>query len=85
MLISKKKKAVILIAILIAIILSFVGGKTFSKYVTQVNAKGEATIATWSFKVNGSDTQTQTINLNSTYNNTSLINNKIAPGTNRNF
>ena len=82
---SKKRKAAIIIAMLTAIILSFVGGQTFSKYVTEVNAIGTAEVATWSFKVNGSTRQAQTINLASTCNNASLVNNKIAPGTNRKF
>lgn len=82
---SKKKKAIVIIALLSIIILSFIGGKTYSKYVSQITGNGVAQIATWSFKVNGSEEQRQTINLASTYNNETLINNKIAPGTSGNF
>ena len=80
-----KKKAVIIIAILVAIILSFVGGQTYSKYITQVKGAGIADIAHWDFKVNNSEDIIQTINLASTINNDTLVNNKIAPGTSGNF
>ena len=80
-----KKKAVIIIAILVAIILSFVGGQTYSKYVTEVRGDGTAQIATWDFKVNGQREQVQTISLGSTYDSSTLVNGKIAPGTEGNF
>lgn len=80
-----KKKAVIIIAILVAIILSFVGGQTYSKYVTEVRGDGIAQIATWDFKVNGQKEEVQTISLGSTYDSSTLVNGKIAPGTEGNF
>ena len=80
-----KKKAVIIIAILVAIILSFVGGQTYSKYVTEVRGDGTAQIATWDFKVNGQKEEVQTISLGSTYDSSTLVNGKIAPGTEGNF
>ena len=76
-----KKKAVVIIAILVAIILSFVGGQTYSKYVTEVRGDGTAQIATWDFKVNGQKEEVQTIPLSSTYDSSTLVNGKIAPGT----
>ena len=76
-----KKKAVIIIAILVAIILSFIGGQTYSKYVTEVRGDGTAKIATWDFKVNGQKEEVQTISLGSTYDKSTLVNGKIAPGT----
>lgn len=76
-----KKKAVIIIAILVAIILSFIGGQTYSKYVTEVRGDGTAQIATWDFKVNGQKEEVQTISLGSTYDKSTLVNGKIAPGT----
>ena len=42
-------------------------------------------VATWSFKVNGEKAQIQTINLASTCNEETLLDNKIAPGTNGSF
>ena len=80
-----KKKAVIIIAILVAIILSFIGGQTYSKYVTEVRGDGTAQIATWDFKVNGQKEEVQTISLGSTYDSSTLVNGKIAPGTEGNF
>ena len=80
-----KKKAVIISAILVAIILSFIGGQTYSKYVTEVRGDGTAQIATWDFKVNGQKEEVQTISLGSTYDSSTLVNGKIAPGTEGNF
>ena len=80
-----KKKAVIIIAILVAIVLSFIGGETYSKYVTEVRGDGTAQIATWDFKVNGQKEEVQTISLGSTYDSSTLVNGKIAPGTEGNF
>ena len=82
---SKKKKIIALTAILIAIFVSFIGGQTFSKYITEVNGVGKAEIAAWNFKVNENEEQLQTIKLASTANNESLINHKIAPGTKGSF
>lgn len=82
---SKKKKIITLTAILIAIFVSFIGGQTFSKYITEVNGVGKAEIAAWNFKVNENEEQLQTIKLASTANNESLINHKIAPGTKGSF
>lgn len=82
---SKSKKIILLLAILIALVLSFIGGQTFSKYITEVRGEGIAEVARWSFKVNGQDEEVQTINLASTCNNETLIDNKIAPGTEGTF
>lgn len=83
---SRKKKVVAIIAILLTILMSFVGGQTYAKYATQIKTQGIAKIATWSFKVNDSigDIE-QMINLASTANNETLVNNKIAPGTQGSF
>jgi hypothetical protein len=82
---SKKKKVILIIAILSCIILSFIGGQSYSKYVSEVRGNGMAEVATWSFKVNGQKEQVQTIQLVSTCNNNTLVNNKIAPGTSGSF
>ena len=82
---SKKKKIILAIAILSCIILSFIGGQSYSKYVSEVRGEGMAEVATWSFKVNGQKEQVQTIQLASTCNNETLIDNKIAPGTSGSF
>lgn len=81
----KKKKIIFSIIILLVIIISFIGGQVYSKYVSRVKGEGIAEVATWRFKVNGQEEQVQTINLKSTCNNQTLVNNKIAPGTSGNF
>ena len=74
-----------MLAILAALCILFIGGKTFSKYITEVKGVGTASVAKWNFKVNGTEEEIQTINLASTINNETLANNKIAPGTSGNF
>lgn len=66
-------------------ILSFIGGQSYSKYVSEVRGDGMAEVATWSFKINGQKEQVQTIQLESTCNNETLVNHKIAPGTSGSF
>ncbi len=83
---SKKKKALLVMAILSIILLSFIGGQSYSKYVTQITTTGTLDVATWNFKVNGSTEERQTISLNSTsYNPVTLADGKIAPGTEGKF
>lgn len=78
---TKKKKIILIVAAISAIIVSFMGGQSFSKYVTQVRGEGQVEVAKWEFLVNGSGETIKTINLQSTCNNGTLVNNKIAPGT----
>lgn len=85
MLLKKSKKIVLLVIAIIAILLSFVGGHAYAKYMSRVTGKGTADIASWSFKVNENEEKLQTISLKSTINNTTLVNNKIAPGTEGEF
>lgn len=81
----KKKKVLIALAILTVILLAFIGGQAYAKYVSEVRGEGIAEVATWSFKVNGQDEQVESINLASTCNNETLVDNKIAPGTSGSF
>lgn len=85
MYLSKKKKIVLIIAILSTIIVSFMGGQAYSKYVSEVKGEGVAEVATWSFKVNGQKELVQAINLASTCNNGTLLNHKLAPGSSGDF
>ena len=85
MLLSKKKKVLIILTILAAILLAFIGGQAYAKYVSKVKGEGIAEVATWKFKVNGQSEQVEQINLASTYDNETLVNNKIAPGTSGSF
>lgn len=82
---KKSKKIVLVIIALIAIILSFIGGNAYAKYKSSVTGHGTAEIASWSFKVNDKEDKIQTISLKSTVDNETLVDNKIAPGTQGNF
>ena len=83
---STKKKTIIALICISLVMIAFFGRQSFSKYVSKITGNGVAEIATWSFKVNGSgESQSQTINLASTYDNGTLVNNKVAPGTSGSF
>ena len=82
---TKKKKVLIILAILAIILLAFICGQAYAKYVSEVRGEGIAEVATWSFKVNGQNEQVEEINLASTCNNETLVDNKIAPGTSGSF
>lgn len=82
---SKKKKIIVIVANLSAIVISFLGGQTFSKYITEVKGTGSAQVAMWSFKVYGDNEQTQNVKLASTVDDNTLVDNKIAPGTKGSF
>lgn len=85
MLLKKSKKIVVLLIAISAILISFLGGRAYAKYMSRVTGQGTADIASWSFKVNEKEEKIQTISLKSTVNNSSLVNNKIAPGTEGKF
>lgn len=86
MLLNKKKKIVLFIVIaIILLIVLFVCGRAYAEYKSRVTGRGTADIASWSFKVNENDEKMQTISLKSTLNNNTLVNNKIAPGTEGSF
>ena len=82
---TKKKKALLILGILLVMLLAFIGGQAYAKYVSSIRGEGIAEIATWDFKVNGQKEQVEQINLVSTCNNETLVNNKIAPGTSGEF
>lgn len=81
MLLKKNKKIVLIIIAIVAILVSFIGGRAYAKYMSKVTGNGTADVASWSFKVNENAEKMQTISLKSTINNSTLVNNKIAPGT----
>ena len=56
-----------------------------AKYMSKVEGHGTAEVANWNFKVNEKEEQLQAISLNSTINNKTVSNNKIAPGTQGSF
>lgn len=81
----KKKKIRIALTILGITLLAFIGGQAYNQYFTEVKGEGMAEIATWNFKINGQKEQVQVIQLISTCDNETLVNNKIAPGTSGSF
>ena len=82
---NKKKIIIIAIAILSCILISFIGERSFSKYVSEVRGDATAEIATWYFKVNGETEMIQNIKLASNYNLETIAKDKIAPGTKGSF
>ena len=73
MLLRKNKKIIILgICVLACILMAFIGGQTYAKYMANVQGKGTADVANWSFKVNDKDEKIQTISLNTTINNKTI-------------
>lgn len=82
---GKTKVILIVIGTFLIILLIFISGQIYAKYNTKVKGEGLAPIATWSFNVNEQKEQVQAINLVSTSNNETLLDNKIAPGTSGSF
>lgn len=84
-----KKRIIAISAIITTIILSFLTGSTFAKYLTEYKTTASLQIARWSvsedFLVNGVSKKSENINLATTYNPETLVNGKIAPGTSGTF
>ncbi|MBO5349575.1 MAG: hypothetical protein J6A89_07155 [Clostridia bacterium] len=80
---KSKKSKFIIILLIIAILLSAVFSYyAYSKYTSTLTGNGAATVAKWSFKVNGEPVQFATINLEDTMDNVSnIIEKRVAPGT----
>lgn len=82
----KRRRIVLLtIAVIFAVILSFISGNVFAKYMSKVEGQGTADIASWKFKVNENAEKLQNISLKSTINNETLSDYKVAPGTEGSF
>lgn len=82
---KKSKKIIFVVVAIIAILVSFLGGQAYAKYMSKVTGNGTAEIASWKFKVNENEEKMQTISLNSTIYNFTLANGRIAPGTSGSF
>ncbi len=84
-----KKRIFIGILLVVLILLSFLGGTTFAKYISSYTNSVSAQVAKWNitenFLVNGKATTTTPINLAKSYDIKTLTGNKIAPGTSGNF
>lgn len=81
MLLKKKTKIVLILIVIAVILVSFIGGQAYAKYMSKVTGNGVGEIAQWRFKVNENEEKMQTISLNSTIYNFTLANGRIAPGT----
>lgn len=83
---NSRKKAVIVLAILImiAVTLSLVAS-TYARYTATVSRNGTVTVAKWAFSSDNSGSTTMNINFADTYHPSTLVANKIAPGTNGSF
>lgn len=82
---TKKKIVILAISIIVIIVLSFLGGRAYAKYMSKVTGKGTVDIANWNFKINEREDNIQTISLNPTINNNTISKQKIAPGTSGDF
>ena len=80
---GKKKYFVIALLIALGVSIRYVAG-TYAKYTSTISGSGTASVAKWAFTDDNTST-TLTLNLTSTVNQTSLVNGKIAPGTEGNF
>ena len=65
--------------------MAFFIGQSSNQYITSLKGETTAQIAVWNFKINEQKEQVQTINLASTCNNGTILDNKIAPGTSGSF
>lgn len=82
---SKTKKKILFLLLLILSIVFVFMGQSYSKYISQINAKGIIDVAKWVFTVNGQTSSITNLNLLETYDETTLKNNQIAPGTSGKF
>ncbi len=80
-----KRKILVVLCLILLLILSIIGGYTYSKYFTKVEGTGRIQVGKWIFAVNGETTQMANIQLGETYDKTSLVEGRIAPGTRGNF
>ena len=82
---TKKKKILILLCILMITIFSIIGGSVIAKYQSRIIAQGNADVAKWVFTLNGTNVSYKTIKINSSSDESTLVNGKIAPGTQGSF
>jgi len=65
--------------------LAIVGGRVIAQKQIQVKGQGVLDVADWNFKVNDGKQDVQTISLAETFDKSTLVNEKIAPGTSGKF
>lgn len=79
------KKIIIILCIFIIVILIFVGGVVLAKHQTQETGKGVAEVAKWVFNIDANSSTVKTVKLANSYDESTLTNGKIAPGTTGSF
>ena len=65
---KKSKKIIFVVVAIIAILVSFLGGQAYAKYMSKVTGNGTAEIASWKFKVNENEEKMQEYEINSAKN-----------------
>lgn len=78
-----KSMLIVILLLLVAIATVYVGG-TYAKYTETVSGNGTATVAKWDFTTDNT-ISTLNINFSQTYDPTTLVAQKIAPGTSGSF
>ncbi len=82
---SKKSAILLMVLLLLIAVTAMYVASTYAKYTSEITGNnGTATVAKWAFTTDNA-VQTLTINLAGTYDATTLVNNKIAPGTTGSF
>ena len=78
---SKKKKTMLALAIILGIAVVGLAAGVYAKYIASITSgNGSATVAKWAFETDNANT-TITCELDKTYNADTLVAGKIAPGT----
>jgi len=80
-----KRKMLRLFLVIALVLLVFVAGFTFAKYLTEVDGGGSGEVAKWSFVADAGNEEITDIKLKDTIQQASLLNGKIAPGTGGSF
>lgn len=75
----------LLLFLFILIVIIFLGRKSYSKYITQVEGKGVIDVAKWAFLINGQTASITNLNLSKNYQASTLKENHMAPGTKGSF
>ena len=78
---NKSKKIIKIALALLLVVLVQTIGTTYAKYIAEERGVGEASVASWAFKMTKNETETKNVELVNTVNKSTLKNGKIAPGT----
>ena len=84
-----KNRTIRIMIIAMLVVISFFSGDTFGKYISSIKKATIMQVATWNvnndFLVNGISSTSEKIILSKSYDNTTLVDGKIAPGTSGKF